>query len=216
MKAHLRKAGGTRSACRYSSRPSRQVKLLSIQEFADTPVEFRCSECEEKYQRLCASLQRKPGPDQAKEAFFRVYDQNGQAAALSAYAAWERSLAPEIREAFKPIITAIRNWQPHIFTYFDHPVTNAYTESLNSLIRVMNRLGRGYSFEALRAKILFTEGAQKVKKPKFERRAESDLAEGFVGFALALTMPSTRTEERAINYGADISTLARLIEAGEL
>ncbi len=23
--------------------------------------------------------------------------------------------------------------------YFDHPVTNAYTESLNNLIRVMNR-----------------------------------------------------------------------------
>lgn len=60
-KVHLRKAGGTRSACRYSSRPSRQVKLLSVQEFADTPVEFRCSECEDKYQKLCAGLNRKPG-----------------------------------------------------------------------------------------------------------------------------------------------------------
>ncbi len=46
---------------------------------------------------------------------------------------------------------------PEILNYFQHPVTNAYTESLNNLIRVMNRLGRGYSFEALRAKILFTE-----------------------------------------------------------
>lgn len=61
MKAHLLKAGGTRSACRYSSRPSRQVKLLSIQEFADTPVEHRCSECEAKYQRLCSGLHLKPG-----------------------------------------------------------------------------------------------------------------------------------------------------------
>ena len=61
---------------------------------------------------------------------------------------------------------------------FEHPVTNAYTESLNSLIRVMNRPGRGYSFEALRAKILFTEGAHKHKlsRPKFERRREPELA----------------------------------------
>ena len=28
----------------------------------------------------------------------------------------------------------------------DMALTNAYIESLNSLIRVMNRLGRGYSF----------------------------------------------------------------------
>lgn len=52
--------------------------------------------------------------------------------------------------------------------YFDHRITNAYTESLNSLIRVVNRLGRGYSFDALRAKILFTEGLQKERKPKYQ------------------------------------------------
>jgi hypothetical protein len=32
---------------------------------------------------------------------------------------------------------------------------------LNSLIRVMNRLGRGYSFEVLGAKMLFSERAFK-------------------------------------------------------
>jgi hypothetical protein len=33
----------------------------------------------------------------------------------------------------------------------------------------LNRLGRGDSYEALRAKILFTEGVCKVKKPKVQR-----------------------------------------------
>mgnify|MGYP001398981047 CR=1 FL=1 len=49
-------------------------------------------------------------------------------------------------------------------------------ESLNSLTRVMNRLGRGYSFEALRGKMLFTEGAHqhKLSRPKFERRREPE------------------------------------------
>lgn len=81
-------------------------------------------------------------------------------------------MVPEVRDAFGDLIRAFTNWQPFILNYFEHPVTNAYTESLNSLIRVMNRLGRGYPFEALRAKILFTEGVHKhtLRRPKFERR----------------------------------------------
>lgn len=67
---------------------------------------------------------------------------------------------------------AFQNWMPEILAYLKHPVTNADTESLNNPIRVMNRLGRGYSFEALRAKILFAEGAFKRtnSRPKSERR----------------------------------------------
>jgi transposase len=37
----------------------------------------------------------------------------------------------------------------------------------------MNRLGRGYSFEALRAKILFAEGAHKHKLSRPEVRAQA-------------------------------------------
>ncbi|MFX8262299.1 transposase, partial [Acinetobacter baumannii] len=87
-----------------------------------------------------------------------------------------KAVVPEVRDAFSDLIRAFTNWQPFILNYFEHPVTNAYTESLNSLIRVMNRLGRGYSFEALRAKILFTEGAHKksLVKPKFERRRPAE------------------------------------------
>ncbi|WP_318842368.1 hypothetical protein [Virgibacillus alimentarius] len=45
-----------------------------------------------------------------------------------------------------------------MFNYFNSPITNVYTESLNRLIMTMNHVGRGYSFEAPRAKILFTQG----------------------------------------------------------
>jgi len=55
---------------------------------------------------------------------------------------------------FDPLIKAMGNWHDEVFAYFDHPITNAYTESLNNLIRVVSRVGRGYSFEALRAKLL--------------------------------------------------------------
>ena len=114
-----------------------------------------------------------------KEGFYAVYERSGSPeAALAAYEAWNKVVAPEVRDAFGDLIHAFTNWQPWILNYVEHPVTNAYTESLNSLIRVMNRLGRGYSFEALRSKILFTEGAHKHKlsRPKFERRRGPDLA----------------------------------------
>lgn len=82
------------------------------------------------------------------------------------YDAWSKDVSPEIRPYFHDLIRAFTNWQPFILNYFEHPVTNAYTESLNSLIRVMNRLGRGYSFEALRCKDSVHRGHPQPKAGK--------------------------------------------------
>lgn len=109
---------------------------------------------------------------QLKENFFKIYEAKTRNDALALFANWEISVTHEVRDAFSDLIRDWRNWQPYILNYFDYPVnqpiTNAYTESLNNLIRVMNRLGRGYSFEALRTKILFSEGALKkeLQRPK--------------------------------------------------
>lgn len=165
-----------------------------------------------------------------KEDFYGIYDAKSPDEAQGRYIAWKRGMSATCAEAFSDLIRAWDNWTPWILGYFDHPVTNAYTESLNNLIRVMNRLGRGYSFEALRAKILFAEGAHKRQKPKFERRPELKVAQAAPEFGLAgyggmsrsvckdvpSTAFSTREEESEKNYGADISTLIRMIEAGEL
>ena len=161
-----------------------------------------------------------------KEGFYGIFDAESIIEAQARYAAWYRSLTPETHAVFSDLIRAWENWQPYILGYFDHPITNAYTESLNNLIRVMNRLGRGYSFEALRAKLLFAEGAFKraIKKPKFERK---DWMEDFdrmpadaVGYACMSRMfsarPSTQPAAKERNYGPDISTLARMIEAGQV
>lgn len=172
-----------------------------------------------------------------KEDFYGVYEGLGsQEDALRRYEAWKRSVTPEVRDAFHDLIRAWSNWQPWILGYFEHPVTNAYAESLNSLIRVMNRLGRGYSFEALRAKILFTEGAHKHKlsRPKFEREPVSvrgyEMADDLVGYGLptlsrvkppppppVLKAAEPHEDEKLEkNYGADIPTLIRLLEEGKL
>lgn len=85
--------------------------------------------------------------------------------------AWLQTVEPEIKPFFSDLVKAWINWEDYILTYFTHPVTNATTEGINNLIRVIDRLGRGYSFEALRAKILYTKGIHREKKrPKFSRR----------------------------------------------
>lgn len=167
-----------------------------------------------------------------KEAFYGVYEQaTSRDHAARLFHAWHRSIPTELMPYFSDLVRAVTNWEPQVFAYFDHPVTNAYTESLNNLIRVMNRLGRGYSFEALRAKILFTEGMHKHtrSRPKFERR--NRVAEG--GYELpviekAATYSRTTSKDfgkawpqhdeptAPKNYGVDISTLIQKLEAGEL
>lgn len=92
---------------------------------------------------------------------------------------------------------------------------------MSCLIYVMNRLGRGYNFEALRAKILFAEGAMKkhTAKPKFEHRPTvgPDAFWGRVtSFYVGSSLLSTQQPEREINYGVDISTLKGMIERSEI
>jgi len=130
----------------------------------------------------------------AKEAFYGIYSETYERHAREAYMDWQRSLTPEMVKAFQPLITAVGNWSRQIFSYFDHPVTNAYTESLNRLIADSNRLGRGYSFDVLRTRMLLSRGALK----------EEGLPAGQFGY--------TGTEQRFA--GIHIPTLARLIESG--
>ncbi len=169
-----------------------------------------------------------------KEGFYGIYEQaKSPDEALQLLAAWHSQITDELRPYFADLVRAVTNWQPFILNYFEHPVTNAYTESLNGLIRVMNRLGRGYSFEALRAKILFTEGIHRHKqaRPKFERQErkrepESELETvGYAYMAKAFPPPPPKRPEPPDqhhgpkvpkNYGADITTLIRMLEAGEL
>jgi hypothetical protein len=71
------------------------------------------------------------------------------------------------------------------------------------------------SFEALRATILFTEGAHKhqLRRPKFERmhKVEPDygIPADAMGYCVFVTEPPN-------NYGADINTQITLLEAGKL
>ncbi|MBC3871454.1 ISL3 family transposase [Undibacterium oligocarboniphilum] len=176
-----------------------------------------------------------------KEAYFNLYLADSPGEARARYREWAISIPPELVPAFQPILTAWSNWMPEILHYFEHDITNSATEALNGLIRLTDRLGRGYSFEALRAKMLFAQVAfRERKRPKFVSKREKEqqrqraLQERELGYGLAVCedsnpgyglfvpprlppvpKPEVSTRQRK-NYGPDISTLARLLEADEL
>ncbi len=111
---------------------------------------------------------------QAKEAFRRIWKCNDAAEAKERYAAWLRELHPDVLPAFDPLKTAMENWRDEIFAYFRLRVTNAYTESFNAIARKMDRMGRGYSFKVLRAKLLLKHSCHKMAPPApFVRNAEA-------------------------------------------
>jgi transposase len=165
-----------------------------------------------------------------KEAYFDIYEAGSKDEAAARYDAWAKSVGPEHHAAFAPALSAWRNWQPQILAYFDHRITNAFTESLNSLIRSINRRGRGHSFEVLRALVLYSKGAHRVETKRrsfarqdwnletFGRAASTEFAyTGMVGRAEMMRAPPTRAPEvEEVNYGVDIARLVAMLDAGEI
>lgn len=144
-----------------------------------------------------------------KEEFFLVYESKNQTEAIERYNAWLSKVTDEVYCAFEPLITAMTNWHQEVFNYFNHPITNAYTESLNGLIRVMNRLGRGYSFEALRAKILFTEGLPNSKRSLYRRQNRQPIMNRMV-------IAETPIDYQNWDTGIPITTLIEFIKKGKI
>lgn len=148
-----------------------------------------------------------------KEQFFDIYEAKTVDEAYKLYQEWLSNVPKELMTYFEDLIKAMTNWEEEIFNYFTSPITNAYTESLNRLIKTINHIGRGYSFEALRAKILFTQGYRKVKRKKKFKEVEVTF-----GKMLPDQMPNWLKPEYEWVYeeiyGADFSTLIKAIDEG--
>ena len=148
-----------------------------------------------------------------KEGFLSIWDARNRADAEARFKTWLGHLDPELQENFKELTTAMRNWYEEVFSYFDNRITNAYTESANSLTRLMHRMGRGYSFEVLRARMLYDARARQATRRILETAARREDTAGMAYF----TRATTRTriaERRIIEYGPSIEVLVRLLEAG--
>lgn len=102
-----------------------------------------------------------------KEAFFEVWHSSCSVSAKRRYEAWEKSVPEELRgrEAFGSLLTAVLNWGNEIFNFFDHRLTNAYTESANALIKTAQRESRCCDFETFRATVLYGGAVRWGRQP---------------------------------------------------
>ncbi len=140
----------------------------------------------------------------AKEAFRAIWNNKTRQEGETAYQQWLADLDPEIEPAFSDLKKAMANWHTEIFNYFEHRITNAYTESFNSIARKMDRMGRGYSFEVLRAKLLLKHSChkQEMASPRFNRTAAFSMQRGMPMAGMMVMEPTGR------HLGVSISTLA--------
>lgn len=94
----------------------------------------------------------------AKEAYIAIWNSDTREIAEFLYDEWQKNLDPEIQPAFQKLTGATKRWRKYIFNYFDYRFTNAYTEAVNGIVKTIQQAGRGYSFEVVRAKMVYGLG----------------------------------------------------------
>lgn len=161
----------------------------------------------------------------AKEAFFCLFDQGlDSKTAKEALIAWQRGIDQSISRHFEPLTKALNNWMPEILNGFDYPITNAYTESINRLAKDLQRMGRGYSFDVVRAKMLYNAEAnkpttstirKKKRKPVKEESVFSLMTDSLADSSASKQKYRIEITEEKRYYGAHIPTLCKLLEQGE-
>jgi len=152
-----------------------------------------------------------------KEAFVAIWAHQDRQTAGEALDDWLGSIPPSMFEPFRELIQVSHSRREHILNYFEHRITNAYTESINRLAKSINRMGRGYTLEVVRAKLIYdtnarSKGAESV--PIYGKRRSSDGR----SISYMVMFPSSEQQEvigyKTVEYGAHIPTLCDLLEAG--
>jgi transposase len=109
----------------------------------------------------------------AKESFYDIWDAKSSDEARGLFAKWRKRIPKSVKKEFGAVATTVDNFQESIFAYFDHRYTNALTEAINGLIKIVNRGGRGYVYKNIRAKALGITPIGDRRKAKREAKQAS-------------------------------------------
>lgn len=146
-----------------------------------------------------------------KEQFYNIYEAKTKEDAIQRFHDWENGI-PKHLKSFREVAKTVNNNSEDIFTYWDAPIrmTNAYTEGHNGITRVANQMGRGYTFEVLRAKMLYNKVARSITTLK----TPSSSLKSTKGYEGLIAFP-TKQENTKLEYGAYIPTLVELYGGDE-
>lgn len=155
-------------------------------------------------------------PYYLKEGLRDVYKAVDRKEAYERYFDWEQAI-PDHLKAFKGVAETINGCKTEVFNYFLTPIkyTNAYTESINNIIKKIEKSGVGYSFEVLRAKVLY--GTTATKKPEFGKNMSMQfLTPRFLIDFLNENQHLIEQDKDELLEGqyVDISTLLQIMEQG--
>ena len=98
-----------------------------------------------------------------KETFRDIYiTAKDRTEADSMFDEWLKTVPPY--PTFEPMRKTMTKRREHILNYWDVPYTNAYTESVNNLIKKIEKAGRGYKFDTLRERCMLEINTKKPGK----------------------------------------------------
>lgn len=128
-----------------------------------------------------------------KEEFYFIYDAQSEDEAFDRFFVWQdRVMASCVYDAYLDFLLTIERWGDQIFAYFRHRYTGGFVEAANDIGRVIDRQGRGYSFDVLRARLLYGQQVRQRKERTRKRAIPDDLQEsGSVDEPLPDITPST-------------------------
>ena len=101
-----------------------------------------------------------------KEAGYNLYRITTRDRAEQRFAEWKESIPEELKPAFDEFLGTVGRWEKYIFNYFDHRVSNAFTEGKNRGIKTLQREGPRTSHPVLRARLLYAHVTRNPKKRK--------------------------------------------------
>jgi transposase len=101
-----------------------------------------------------------------KEAGYDIYKSATRRSAEKHFDEWREKIPEVLEPAFRDFLSMVRRWRQYIFNYFDHKVTNAFTESKNRDVKSLQRQGRRTSFAVLRARLVHADVGRKPPRPK--------------------------------------------------
>lgn len=139
----------------------------------------------------------------AKEAFRSIWECATPKEGAEQYDTWKRSLSPLVAPAFEEVVWHFDRWRNEILAFIDTGATNAYTESLNNAVRILTRIGRGYSFETLRARMLLNHSAPRPAARRYIRSSSLPLASG--------NEASQMSEASTPHFGIDLADVEVLV-----
>ncbi|MCP4560460.1 MAG: ISL3 family transposase, partial [Bosea sp.] len=161
---------------------------------------------------------------ETKERLSELYEGRDRAKADRLLTECVMKIPSHLDGYFEGLLSIVKNWRSEILAYFDRPATNGYTEGVNAAIRQIDRQGRGYSFEVLRARLLYKEETKKGKSSiRRKEKRKPDDGRGFMDYAAddadesyeVVTTPDTVTYRRRTiaEFDAELRTWLSEVEA---